>query len=187
MKNNLRVELTKRLLKEGLIRCLKQKPLSKISITELCEESGINRTTFYNHYYYPAMVLRDITTDMASRMASIFVDSYMSSDCNLEDAFVACLEDIQKNEAIVKVLFSANTEHFFDSFVEELIEASYKNGKLKLLQIDQSDIDPDDMYIINIANANALFALLRAWITGDLRKTPREIAHLMTRYSLLKK
>ena len=62
MNKNQRVMLTKRLLQEALIRLLKRKPLEKINITELCEEAGINRATFYRHYTLPGEVLYEMET-----------------------------------------------------------------------------------------------------------------------------
>ena len=59
-KENQRIALTKKLLQEGLLRLLETKSLDKISVTELCRESGINRATFYNHYNSPQELLTDI-------------------------------------------------------------------------------------------------------------------------------
>ncbi len=49
----MRIILTKRLLREGLLRCLERKPMEKITIHELCKESGINRRSFCRHYQSP--------------------------------------------------------------------------------------------------------------------------------------
>jgi len=57
---NQRVTVTKRMVKEGLTRLLEKKPLDKINITELCQEAGVNRTTFYRYYELP----RDVLTEM---------------------------------------------------------------------------------------------------------------------------
>ena len=47
---NQRIRVTKRMLKEALIRLLKQKSIEKIKVQELCTEAQINRTTFYKYY-----------------------------------------------------------------------------------------------------------------------------------------
>mgnify|MGYP002626582558 CR=1 FL=1 len=41
---------SERLLEQSLIRLLKNAPLSKISIRELCHTAGVIRSTFYAHY-----------------------------------------------------------------------------------------------------------------------------------------
>ena len=45
-KENQRITLTKRLLKESLVRLMEAKSLQKISVSELCKDAGINRATF---------------------------------------------------------------------------------------------------------------------------------------------
>ena len=57
MKDDQRIALTKRLLREGLLRLLSKTDLNKISVTQLCIESGINRATFYRHYEEPRDIL----------------------------------------------------------------------------------------------------------------------------------
>ena len=49
-KENQRITLTKRLLQEALLLMLRDESINKISVRDLCEKAGINRTTFYNHY-----------------------------------------------------------------------------------------------------------------------------------------
>lgn len=63
-KGNQRVMLTKRLLKEGLLRLLQQKELGEINVSELCRESGINRATFYRHYNSPGDVLTEMGAEL---------------------------------------------------------------------------------------------------------------------------
>ena len=50
MKSDQRVIITKMMLKEALLKLLHTRQLNKITITDLCRESGINRATFYRHY-----------------------------------------------------------------------------------------------------------------------------------------
>ena len=43
---------TKEDIKEALIQLLSEQKFENISISKLCERSGINRGTFYLHYEY---------------------------------------------------------------------------------------------------------------------------------------
>ena len=49
-KNNQRFRLTKRLFHESLIRLLQKKPLYEITVSQLCSDSELNRSTFYKYY-----------------------------------------------------------------------------------------------------------------------------------------
>lgn len=62
-KVNQRVAISKILMKEGLLRLLKKKHISKISVSELCKKAQINRTTFYRYYQTPSDVLQEIALD----------------------------------------------------------------------------------------------------------------------------
>ena len=50
MSESRRVKMTKRLMKEALIDLMDQKPLEKITVTEICKIADVNRSTFYAYY-----------------------------------------------------------------------------------------------------------------------------------------
>ena len=41
---------TDRVIREGLLKLLEEKPLNKITVQDLCQETEINRATFYRYY-----------------------------------------------------------------------------------------------------------------------------------------
>ena len=60
---NQRVRLSKMLLKNALIKLLKEKPLEKITIYGLCAEAQLNRVTFYKYYGSQYDLLTDIFSE----------------------------------------------------------------------------------------------------------------------------
>ncbi|MCD8316718.1 MAG: TetR/AcrR family transcriptional regulator, partial [Eggerthellaceae bacterium] len=60
---NQRIRLSKAMLKQSLLELLKEKPLSRISVLEICENAQINRTTFYKYYGSQSDLLKDIEND----------------------------------------------------------------------------------------------------------------------------
>ena len=49
-KTDARIRYTQRVLKESFLTLLKQKPVNKITVKEVCEMAELNRATFYAHY-----------------------------------------------------------------------------------------------------------------------------------------
>ena len=49
-KVDIRVQKTKERLKSALLSLLEEKSIDRITISEICRVSGINRNTFYQHY-----------------------------------------------------------------------------------------------------------------------------------------
>ncbi len=41
---------SKRIIRESLFELMKEKPLNKISVTEICKTADVNRSTFYSYY-----------------------------------------------------------------------------------------------------------------------------------------
>ena len=62
-KENRRVRMTKRLMKDALLELLAKNNLANISVTSVCETADVHRSTFYNYYTDPAHLLRDIEQD----------------------------------------------------------------------------------------------------------------------------
>ncbi len=61
-----RTRYTRNAIKESFLALLSQKPYAKISVTEICKRSEINRGTFYLHYYDVDDVLNDVLEDALS-------------------------------------------------------------------------------------------------------------------------
>ena len=64
-----RTRYTQQTIKDSFLSLLKEKPFSKITVTEVCRMSEINRGTFYLHYYdiddVLDSLLEDVITDTA--------------------------------------------------------------------------------------------------------------------------
>ena len=49
-KTDARVRYTRSVIKESFLSLLREKPVNKITVKEVCEAAEINRATFYSHY-----------------------------------------------------------------------------------------------------------------------------------------
>ena len=67
-KQDRRTRYTRQTIKETFLELLKQKNFTKITVTEICKISEINRGTFYLHYYDIHDVLEDILNDIDRHM-----------------------------------------------------------------------------------------------------------------------
>lgn len=47
---NRRTRYSKRVIRESLYELMKEKPINKISVTEICKKADVNRSTFYSYY-----------------------------------------------------------------------------------------------------------------------------------------
>ena len=151
MTDDQRIALTKRLLREGLLRLLSKTDLNKISVTQLCIESGINRATFYRHYEEPRDILNDIKYEIFQEDAA-FAEKAASKGDTRKWLELACCYFYEHSD-ILKILFRYRT--------------------------DYTDVDDDTMRLGTFYYAGGIYYILRQWITEPINKTPQEVAVLM--------
>jgi len=58
-----RKEMTRMLLKEGLLSWLANNSFESVTVTSLCKASGITRSTFYLHYSNIMEIVDDLVDD----------------------------------------------------------------------------------------------------------------------------
>ncbi len=66
-----RTQKTKEIIKLSLLKIMEKKSFSKISVTEICQHSNINRGTFYLHYFDLNDVLDEILEEIISSSSSV--------------------------------------------------------------------------------------------------------------------
>lgn len=170
-KENQRVMITKRLLKEGLLRLLAQKPIEKVSVTELCREAGINRATFYTHYETP----RDILTEIEHEMADTFANLYRQmGPRNLQAHIEAMAQYFYDHADLLHILIRNSS----DRDLALMLQRTYQNS----LNISFfKNVDEEEQKLVSAYIAGGGYLLLNVWLKDGIQKTPKEIARLVTR------
>ena len=78
-----RVLRTKKALHEALLRLIQEKPVSRVTTTELCREADINRNTFYAHYSTPEDVLREVEDAFLDELSDMLESTYDEGEVTL--------------------------------------------------------------------------------------------------------
>jgi len=174
MKENLRVVITKKMLKEALLRILETKDINAVKINELCLEAEVNRATFYRHYETPYDILAEIEEDMIHEMFTFNFTSDTDVLCELKNA----CRYIYENKKIVKILFRCHT----DVSMQRKMNDIYRHVlNAKERSIKYSAIDDDTAKIIAALVGGGCYCMLRQWIMDDIPKAPDEIAEIVFR------
>lgn len=174
MKQDLRVAVTKRMIQEALIRLLENKPVDKIKVNELCEESGINRATFYRHYETLQDILREIETDVIHAMPQP-----RQKPRNLDEARLY-LEQIctyiYDHICIMQILLTNRTD---DEMMQSMtvFYRDYLDIYLKTLPLDRPSEDTIQIAITLLAGG--CHYLMKKCVMGQIQKTPAELADIL--------
>lgn len=173
-KENQRVAISKRLLKDGIMRLLKKKHIDKISVAELCAESQINRTTFYRHYQTPHDVLLELELDLVKNLFDI-----SGSAENTKDISIYVLRTctfLQDNKDLTKLFIANNMDKDFMRFFHSLADTFL--GSRAILYKGRL-ADEETMRLLTTSFASSGYSLLRQWIMEGIKKSPEEIAELI--------
>ncbi|MBO4290257.1 MAG: TetR/AcrR family transcriptional regulator [Lachnospiraceae bacterium] len=170
---NLRVVISKKMMKDGLLRCIKHRSIDRLSISELCRESQVNRATFYNHYSSPKEILTEIIWDYAKEVQRI---AESNRDAAPEERLTKCLAYVYDNKDDILTVMRANVDE--ETTAANLEAMRY--GLRQLIDIRRSaDLDDQEYELAATGYCRAVQFMLRQWFTEDIDKTPREIAALM--------
>ena len=104
-KRDARSVQTEKKFKQNLIRLSEAKPLSKITVAELCKVSGVNRGTFYNHFNNIDDVMERIENDVFDEVKSNLDDIKLFS---FDESFFRKITDIIKNNLQILRLIVKN-------------------------------------------------------------------------------
>jgi len=174
--DNQRVRLTKKLLKDSLIRLLQQNSIRKISVREICECAEINRTTFYKYYGSQYDLLGDMENDIF-----LDIEGYLGSG-GPQPADAAQLTQIvrylEANMAICKVLLSNNVD---PGFPEKMLNLP-RIREMVALSIDQSG-QSEREYITRFL-VDGCFGLIKLWVMKENREPAEYIAVLLNQVIL---
>lgn len=177
MKDDQRVVITKKLLREGLLRLLKNKDFGSISVTDLCLESGINRATFYRHYQHPRDIIDEIRYDMSGDMkACALIDE---ANVNLQEWLEYMCRYFYERADLLNILFRCRTDEEFVSLINELYYERVEN--LQKAGIG-AEFDEDEFRLAMYYCSGGIYYVLRQWITEPMDKTPQEVARVIYKF-----
>ena len=77
-KDDKRVRRTKRAVREALLRLIQEKPVTRVTTTELCAEADINR-----NYATPEDVLAEVEKEFLEDLALLLEDTYEEGKATL--------------------------------------------------------------------------------------------------------
>lgn len=173
-KENQRVRLTKRLLKESLMKLMEKKEISRISVSELCADAGINRTTFYNHYGSQFDVLEEMGHDLAEQIKFFGQEHNKNSGWALDkqvEEICTYLKTHRKEAVLIFENFTADSE---------IVEEIFKNRVTCMSDYKDSvqQFDAATQSLLNKFMLNGIYSLIRYWLIEDVNKSPADIGAL---------
>lgn len=171
-----RVKYTKMVLRESIIELLKEKPISRLTITELCKKADINRATFYSHYRDQFDLLTQIESEFIADINS-YLDHFLleAGEDNIVQILVKILDYIDQNSELCHVLLGNNGNIDFQTKIIQVVSQRVVFEWKKKQRVDETTAEYIYTYV-----AIGSIGVIRKWLEDSNRKSPQNMAEFVT-------
>ena len=167
-------QVTKRALEASLKNLLLQKPLSKITISDITEDCGINRMTFYYHF----KDIYDLVEWSCQEDASKALAGNKTYE-TWQQGFLQLFKAVQDNKPFIMNVYHSvsreQVENYLYKVTYDLLE-----GVVEEQAQGMSVRDEDKAFIASVYKY-AFVGLMLDWIKGDMREDPQPIVDKLAR------
>ncbi|MGN0307804.1 MAG: TetR/AcrR family transcriptional regulator, partial [Lachnospiraceae bacterium] len=149
-KENQRITLTKRLLRESLLQLMEKKQIQHITVVELCEAAGINRSTFYHHYGCPAELLKEIEISVIDELKLTYETEAAGKNWSPSKRIEALCTYFQEHRKLAKLLFRDSATD--SDFANLLFQAARIQGTFDRILSHERNPDRRKLIITFLTN-----------------------------------
>ena len=166
-----RIRYTQGVLKQALLSFLKETPINKITVKEVCERAELNRATFYAHYSDCFALLESIEEDLleAFRQSLKLVDSFDVTA--LIEALYAMIE--QQQEACRVLIFQNASPNVLRRMIDLARSESIAYWRRHLRRATDAELE---MLYTHLSNG-----LMRVIVDGYEKYDREEVVHFVNR------
>lgn len=174
---NQRIRLTIQLLEEALLKLLQEKTIYEISIKELCDVAGINRSTFYKHFNSQFDLLMYMEDKFMEEIGEC-LKSY-GQKISLNKRLIKILDLIKDNLSFTKLLLNNNID---PEFATKLFK------KPDIVDVINNDniftyTDPKMKQYAVIFKMEGCFSVLKSWINNNCDISSKQLSEYLLTFT----
>lgn len=175
MKESRKTRYTRMILQDSLFELMEKKPITKITIKELCEKADINRTTFYAYYADQYDLLRRIEDETLSWVKEVISNLLGKTD---KHEAMKVLEEIfqyfAENRRHLQVLISEQGDI---NFQKQLFTLIYQQCGISPSTAADANVSIKEDYFVFVVNGS--IGLIQYWLKNGLNRSVREMAEII--------
>ena len=161
-------DLTKRALEQSLKNLLLQKPLSKITISDIADDCGISRMTFYYHFK-DIYDLIEWSCEEDARKALEGKKTYET----WQQGFLQIFEAVQENKAFILNVYRSVSREQVENYLYKLTYQLLIGVVHE--QAEGMSVREEDQDFIATVYKYAFVGLMLDWIKNDMKADPAVI------------
>lgn len=163
-------QITKRALEQSLKNLLQQKPLSKITISDITEDCGISRMTFYYHF----KDLYDLVEWACAEDAARVLQNKKTYD-TWQQGFVQIFHAVRENKVFVMNVYRCVNREQVEKYLVPLTDQLIM-GVITERAAGMTVREADQQFIAQVYSY-AFVGIMLDWIRDDMRADPEELVN----------
>lgn len=177
MKTDARVQYTRKIIQETFLDLLKDKPVSKITVKEICDKAQINRGTFYKHYQDCYDLLEKIETEGIQEFEKMLAAIEATG---AHAAVIAILSTLRSKSQLIQSISTPMSEQ---QFIQKLSGCCllYIRQWLGSTPKDNCSAAKRDAGFTFLAGGCS--SVIQWWLQNGMQEPPEEIADYIITFS----
>lgn len=177
-KDNRRKQETDKAIVQAFFTVLYAKrTVSKVTVREICEKAGVNRSTFYAHYQDVYDVLEQVEKTMAKGLTQAFLTE-LDAGRGISSCFHRLFDFIGKYRDFYAVYLNETNKSGVIGLARELYTGRISSGLWKEMGFSSSaELAYHEEYAIA-----GLTAMVRRWLNTGCKETPEELCDIFFRH-----
>lgn len=174
--DNIRVQDTKLRIYYSMIRMLKERPLDKITISDICSQAYVSRGAFYNHFSNKMDIIKEIMELIVYTYSDLLVKMNDEKKVTLLDVYQVLCHIFWRNRDFF-LLLDRNNLKILDEYCAHLTHNLYMYfGNIKI------NDSPHEQFILHYYGGATASVLLH-WFYGAQDFSVNEMAMLLLQLS----
>lgn len=172
MKTDARVRYTQMVIKESFFSLLKEKPLNRITVKEICERSSINRATFYHHYKDPYDLLEQLENHMLESLQEALEKENLS---DMQSFYEKILNSMKENgDWYIAVAAAKNDRDFSVRVFLSCYRTMFPDFAGRFPNLDETD-----RRLLYHFLAQGCSGIMNYWFKSGMKESPEVIAKFL--------
>lgn len=159
VKNNKRKRESIDKIEKAFINMLQNKEINQISVTGICKETGLNRSTFYANF----IDIYDLADKLREKLETDF-NTHFSEIANRDAETM--FRHIYENQVFYRTYFKLGYDEMHQSYIYDTIRA------------ENDFMGKHIKYHIEFFR-NGLNSIIKMWLNNGCKETPEEMAQIL--------
>lgn len=182
-----RVRYTRKILNESLLRFLNEKPIMKITVTEICKDADVNRSTYYSHFADPYDQFNQLKSEMltaATDFAKHMETRNLSGEQHRYKILKGLLQYVDSQRHAFKTLLSISGDHSLQHEILTILgQIIFQKSELQVTNPAKAKSSPAHQNYMLLFASNGCFGMFYHWLMDESPADADQLARMMVEFT----